>query len=231
MVGPRACNPWTHHRAGGNSTVATVRPLLPCSRLSLSAILKFMWNRTANLNILRGVRSLCVLALLVFVHAFALRPLLLPECLAHGFGDGSMAHAMPGHDHGDGETADHADSHAGHHTSSSGQVSAPLHAAHHSGGTGQIDPALHHLAGLFAGHANAPNSAADCLCLEVCLCEFGSLSPTPPLLEGAVTVIVAAALPSPPDAPTVSAPAFILPFATGPPGALALPGSRVHPII
>ncbi len=39
-------------------------------------------------------RCATLLALAVFAYAYAGVPVLEPECLAHGFGDGSMAHAV-----------------------------------------------------------------------------------------------------------------------------------------
>ncbi len=174
-----------------------------------------MWYRVASHDPGRSARAVCVLAALAFVHAFAIRPVLLPECLAHGFGDGAMAHAMPGHSHDADPSVGSPAAHDGSPTHHAGASS------HH--GSALADPAgsSSHLSGISADHADAPsNSAEECICLEVCLCEFGGPSPAPALAAGPIAIIAAGTIRPLPESPTLIAPRFRLPLATGPPHAL-----------
>ena len=71
-----------------------------------------MWHGTAS-DLRLHARVVYVLGTLAFLHAFALRPALDPECLAVGIGGGPMAHAMPGGNHGgDAPASQHSHHHA-----------------------------------------------------------------------------------------------------------------------
>lgn len=70
-----------------------------------------MWHGLAS-DLRWDARAVCVLGSLAFLHAFILRPVLDPECLAYGIDDGPVAHAMPGGNHaGDASDSQHSQHH------------------------------------------------------------------------------------------------------------------------